>query len=283
MSLPDCVPPIPRASTPNQNLPPEAAKAWLKAGWRDFLDVNLEASLLYGIVVFLLSVVIIGGLIYIGADYVLLPALAGFMVIGPALAVGLYEKSRRIVADEPVSIGVMLYVKAKSPGQILFVGVLLSLLILLWMRAAVLLYALFFGMHGFPGFDQIAGLLFTTPRGWGLLLVGSAFGALFAAFSFAISAFSIPILLNERSDAFSAMGASIVLVWNNLPVMISWGAIVLALFIASLLTGLLGLVVAFPVLGHATWHAYRAIRSKPGEPVLLPAIPSEMPQNPAST
>ena len=94
-----------------------------------------------------------------------------------------------------------------------------------------------------------------------MLLVGGAVGGLFAAFSFAISAFSIPMLLNERVDALTAMGTSMALVWNNCPVMLTWGAIVLGLFLLSLATGLVGLIVVFPVLGHGTWHAYRAIRT----------------------
>src|SRR5215831_6385793 len=79
------------------------------------------------------------------------------------------------------------------------------------------------------------------------------------AFSFAISAFSIPMLLEKRTDALTAMGTSMALVWNNLPVMLTWGVIVLALFLLSLATGLLGLIIVFPVLGHGTWHAYRAV------------------------
>ena len=103
-------------------------------------------------------------------------------------------------------------------------------------------------------------MLLTTPEGWGMLVVGTAAGGLFAAFSFAISTFAIPMLLAERTDAFTAMGTSISLVWNNLAVMIAWGAIVSALFLVSLATGLIGLVIVFPLLGHATWHSYRAIR-----------------------
>ena len=131
----------------------------------------------------------------------------------------------------------------------LFTGVLLCLLMLLWMRAAVIIYALFFGLLPFPGLRHIAAMLFTTPTGWALLIVGTVVGALFAAFSFAISAFSIPMMLEERVDALTAMGTSMALVWNNLPVMLAWGAIVLALFLLSLATGLLGLIVVFPAAG----------------------------------
>ena len=103
-------------------------------------------------------------------------------------------------------------------------------------------------------------MLFTTPTGWSLLLVGGLVGALFAAFSFSISVFAMPMLLAERTDALTAMGLSVALVWNNLPAMLAWGLIVLTLFLASLATGFIGLIIVFPILGHGTWHAYRAIR-----------------------
>ncbi|HEY2875794.1 MAG TPA: hypothetical protein VGJ56_28005, partial [Reyranella sp.] len=83
---------------------------------------------------------------------------------------------------------------------------------------------------------------------------------LFAAFSFAISAFSIPMLLDQSTDAFTAMGSSMALVWTNLRVLLIWAFIVLALFLLSLATCMLGLLVIFPLLGHASWHAYRAVQ-----------------------
>jgi uncharacterized membrane protein len=231
---------------------------WLAAGWRDLLT-KPAPSLIYGFVVFAVSAIIVVGLFAFDLDYILLPAFAGFMVVGPVLAIGLYEKSRRLAAGIPITLGSMLRPHAVSMGQILLTGVLLCLLMLLWMRAAVILYALFFGLLPFPGLAQIAHVLFTTPTGWALLIVGTAVGALFAAFSFAIAAFSIPMLLEKRIDALTAMGTSMALVWNNLPVMLTWGTIVLALFLLSIATGLLGLIIAFPLLGHGTWHAYRAV------------------------
>jgi uncharacterized membrane protein len=127
-------------------------------------------------------------------------------------------------------------------------------------EAAVLIYALFFGLVPFPGTEEILPMLFLTWQGWGLMLVGGAVGALFAAFSFAISVFAMPMLIEEETDAMSALGISMAIVWNNLRVMLAWGAIVLALFIVCIATLGLGLVLVFPVLGHGTWHAYRALR-----------------------
>jgi uncharacterized membrane protein len=242
-----------------RNLPAAAALGWLQAGWRDLL-VQPGLSLAYGLAVFAISLAIVWLLFAIGLDYILFPALAGFMVVGPLVAIGLYDKSRAIANDEPLSLARMIFVKAKSGAQVWFTGAILCLLMLVWMRAAVLIYALFFGLRPFPGLDHVAGMLFTTGTGLAMLLVGSVIGGVFAAFSFAISTFSIPMLLDEDVDAFTAMGTSISLVWSNLPVMIAWGAIVLALFLVSVVTGLVGLIVTFPLLGHATWHAYKAMR-----------------------
>jgi uncharacterized membrane protein len=256
--IPAVVPPLPHGNPFKRHYPPAEAFRWLEAGWRDLVTQPM-LSLIYGFAVFAVSAIIVVGLFAFNLDYVLFPAFAGFMVVGPVLAIGLYEKSRRLAAGTPVTLGNMLLPAAISVGQILFTGVLLCLLMLLWMRAAVILYALFFGLLPFPGQSQIAHVLFTTPTGWALLIVGTVVGALFAAFSFAVSAFSIPMLLEKRVDALTAMGTSMALVWNNLPVMLTWGMIVLVLFLVSLVTGLLGLIVVFPLLGHGTWHAYRAI------------------------
>lgn len=258
-TIPAVVPPLPRKKSYSRNLNPGTAAGWLRAGWQDMWKLP-SISLFYGNAVFVASAVIVGGLFWLNLDYILFPALAGYMVIGPALAVGLYEKSRRLSLGEPVMFGEVLFVKARAGAQILFIGAILCLLMLTWMRAAVIVYALFFGLTPFPGLEHIAAMLFTSPLGWAMLLVGSVVGGLFAAFSFAISVFSIPMLLNEDVDAFTAMGTSTVMVWNNLPVMLTWGAIVLALFLVSLATGLLGLILAFPVVGHATWHAYNGVR-----------------------
>ncbi|WP_336813077.1 DUF2189 domain-containing protein [Bosea sp. MMO-172] len=250
---------LPLSAQRRRNLPAGAALSWLGTGWRD-LWRQPGPSLLYGLAVFAVSAIIVWGLFRLGLDYILFPALAGFMVMGPLLAIGLYQKSRAIELGEPVSLSRMIFVKAASGGQVWYTGAILSLLMLVWMRAAVIIYALFFGLRPFPGLHEVTAMLFGTPVGWAMLLVGTVVGGLFAAFSFAISAFAIPMLLDERVDAFTAMGTSISMVWRNLPVMLAWGAIVLALFLVSVATGLLGLIVVFPLLGHATWHSYRALR-----------------------
>ena len=261
--IPSVSPPLPTNNRWARVLSTRDPLKWLAQGWRDF-TTQPAMSIAYGLLIFLISVAFVGTLIASGRDYILFPAFAGFMVVGPILAVGLYEKSRRIEEKLPVHWTDSFFVKPRSGGQILFTGVLLCLLMMIWMRAAVLIYALFFGLVPFPGLDHIAKMLFTTDTGWAMLAIGTAVGGLFAAFSFAISAFSIPMLVNEPVDALTAMGSSMALVWNNLRVMLIWAVIVLALFLVSLATGMLGLIVIYPLLGHATWHAYRAVEANAG-------------------
>ncbi|WP_417425549.1 DUF2189 domain-containing protein [Hoeflea sp.] len=260
--LPAVEPPLPPAYSFKRDLPAGAAFGWLAAGWRDFRQ-NPFSSIAYGLTVFLVSVLVIWALVAIDLPSFIFPALSGFLVVGPLVAIGLYEKSRRHAAGERVRLTDMVLVRPASGAQILFAGLLLCLLVVLWLRAADLLYALFFGLLPFPGFDHLIAQLLTTPRGWALILTGSAVGGLFAAFAMAISLFSIPMLLSQRTDALTALGTSFALTAQNLRVVLPWGIIVAIGFAVSVLTGLLGLIVIFPLLGHGTWHAFQAMRMDP--------------------
>ncbi|MBJ3783148.1 DUF2189 domain-containing protein [Devosia sediminis] len=257
--LPPYEPAKPRAVNHNRHLPMAAPLAWLSAGWRD-LWTRPVPSLAYGLGVTLVSYAIIYAMFTFGWAQILFPALSGFLVVGPLLATGLYVKSRKLAAGEKVTFGAMLF--PRGGMHLFFVGAVLMTLMLVWVRAAVLLYALFFGWRPFPGFDQVTAMLFTTPEGLWMLLVGTAVGGLFATFSFAIGAFSIPLVLDRHRDAFSAMGLSLSYVTNNTPATLVWAALVVALVLVSLATGLLALIVIFPLLGHATWHAYLAVRDE---------------------
>ncbi|MEO6298212.1 MAG: DUF2189 domain-containing protein [Paracoccaceae bacterium] len=246
-----------------RDLPSTAALGWLAAGGAD-LRSNPAQSLIYGLGVFVLSALVISGLIRADLPWLIFPALSGFLVVGPLLAIGLYEKSRCLHSKSPATLGQMLLVRPRSGGQVAFAGLLLCLLVMLWLRAADLLYALFFGLLPFPGFDHILSQLLTTPRGWALIVTGSTVGGLFAAFAMAISLFSIPMLLERRVDALTALGTSFAMTIQNLRAVLPWCFIVTLGFALSAATGLLGLIVIFPLLGHGTWHAWVALRPAEG-------------------
>lgn len=260
--IPPVAPPLPPAVQWSRGLPMTEALVWLRAGGQDFLKAP-ALSIWYGLLVFGLSWAAIGALFATGEADLLFPALSGFMIVGPVLALGLYEKSRRLeTGDRPTFAG-MLMTHPKAGAQFILAGVVLALLMLLWMRSAALLFALFFGLLPAPGFAQIPGLLLASSSGWILLAVGTLVGGIFAAFGFAISVFSLPILLERRTDVLTAMGTSMALVSHNLPVMLVWGALVLGLTLLAIGTGLLGLIVIFPLLGHGSWHVYRAVAAGP--------------------
>jgi uncharacterized membrane protein len=242
-----------------RHLPPGTAFGWLAAAWRDLI-ASPGPSIAYGVLVFAISALSVWTMVTLRWDYLLFPALAGFMIVGPVLAIGLYEVSWAREEGRKLTLAETMRFRPYSLTQVLFAGLLLCLLLLLWMRAAVLIYALFYGYRNFPGLEHLLPELVGTPLGWGMIVTGSIVGALFAAFAFATSVFSVPMLVKERTDVLTAVGTSISMVWNNLPVMIVWGAIVLVLFAVSVLTAFVGLIVVFPLLGYGTWHAYRSIR-----------------------
>lgn len=257
--LPALRPPQRPAAAFARNLRPGVALKWLAQGFRDCMETPFP-SLAYGGLLFVLSLTTLGLLYLFGLIYLALPAIAGFMIVGPFLALGLYRKSRMLAEGIRPRFVDMVLCRPASGGQMAYAGLLLGLLVLFWLRSADLLYALFFGLSPFPGAGDAFQNVLVSPRGWALILAGSLVGGLFAAFAFAISLFSLPMMMEDRLDALTALGTSFAMTWQNLSVTLAWGVIVAASIALSVWSGLLGLIVVFPVLGHGTWHAYREIR-----------------------
>ncbi|MBR0671600.1 DUF2189 domain-containing protein [Neoroseomonas soli] len=256
--LPALNPPRRRPAAFARHLPAHAAFGWLAAGWADYRAAP-GPSLAYGLFLLSLSLIVLAALRAAGLLYLALPAIAGFLIVGPFLALGLYAKSRARMESRDLSLRGMVLVRPASGAQVAYAGLMLGLLVVFWLRAADLLYALFFGLAPFPGAAEALGNVLTTPLGWALIGVGSAVGGLFASFAFATSLFSIPMLLAGRRDALTAMGMSFAMTVQNLRPVLVWGVIIVAGLALSAATGLLGLVIVFPVLGYGTWHAWCAI------------------------
>lgn len=237
---------------------PDSPWTWLAAGWRDMWRVP-SISLTYGLIFAVVSGALTAMLFRLDMQYMLMPMVAGFMLIGPMLAVGLYETSRRLHNDEPVSLKSALFVVTRSPAQLAFLGALLMLMLLAWIRVAQLLYALFFGLAEFPGFENTVNTVFFTLEGLAMLAVGTIVGGIIATGVFATAAFAVPMLMVRDMDAVSAMIASFKAVRANPWPMIVWGWLIVVMSGVGIVTLYIGLIVTFPLLGHATWHSYRHV------------------------
>lgn len=255
---------------PAAKVPFDEPWMWLAAGWRDLWKAP-SVGLSYGAVFALAALALALGLFSLEAHSVF-PALAGgFLLLAPFLAMGLYDTSRCIADGQPVSLGTAFKAGFAAKGQIAFFGVGLMIVFLVWLELAFILLVLFMGGGGLPPPSQfLPTLLFTLP-GLGLLIVGSLVGGALAAAVFAMSAVAVPMLLVERVDAVTAMRASVQAVAVNPKPMALWAALIAVMIAAGFATMLVGLVVAFPLIGHATWHAYRSIYPDPsaGSPCRL--------------
>jgi uncharacterized membrane protein len=219
-------------------------RGWLRSGYADFQH-NRARAILYGAGVTALAWLMVAALIQLELSWMVLPAVSGMLL--PLLSAGLYLMVN-VMRDQT---------SAHCWAQLSLAGAILIVLQLAWLRAATILFALVFGLKPFPGALASLEVIFGTPAGWLMLTAGSAVGGLFAAFGFAITAFAIPMLVDRRVDAFTAMGRSFSKVAHNLPVTLRWATALTALTALSVLSAGLLFIAIFPILGFSTWHAYR--------------------------
>jgi uncharacterized membrane protein len=191
-----------------RQVPLDRAWTWLGAGWRDFM-AGPANSMTYGIFAVLAGWLAVALLLWADLPYLVLPLTAGFFFLGPFLAVGLYETSRRREAELPVDLEATLMAWRRNPEQILLMGLLLLLFHLAWMRIAQLLFALF-DFQTVPSWDRFSDLAWHSARSLPFLAVGVGAGAVLAAVVFVIGAFSMPYLLDRRTaNLFEAIATSV--------------------------------------------------------------------------
>lgn len=234
---------------------------WLLAGWRDFRRSGI-VSLAYGLVFVVAGLALTLGLYLAGHQYLIAPLSAGFLLVGPALTVGLYAISRDLERGDKATLRGALAAWRANPGPLLGMGLGLVLFLIVWIRLAVLIFAVSFPYQT-PSLQAMLNATLFTSEGNVFLLIGTLVGAVMATIVFAIGVFSLPMLLDRRVDLLEAVTTSVVAVMMNAKVMALWAAIIVVFTAAGLATAYVGLAVTLPLIGHASWHAYRAVIRPP--------------------
>jgi len=230
----------------------------LAKGWDDFTAMPTFAFFLvivYPLIGFVLFSVTFG--------YDMLPMafplIAGFALLGPIAALGLYELSRRRELGLDISLKPLDFLRSPKLGSLLAMSALLFVIFLAWLTTARAIYASIFDNMQPASLLEFADQVLTTSRGWTLIAVGCGVGFFFALAAFMISVVSFPMILDRNVSAATAVSTSIRAVLANPKTMALWGLIVAGALVIGSLACFIGLIIVLPVLGHSTWHLYRAV------------------------
>jgi uncharacterized membrane protein len=234
---------------------------WLAKGWADTKALK-GVSMTYAALFLCVGIYISFGFYYLELPYLILPSLSGFLLVGPAFAVGFYEASRRRQAGEDCSLVDVLFGFKRNTYAILGIGLAQVFLFMVWIRLSFTLFAV-----AFPGvtleLDTIAERALSM-EGVNFALMIATLGFCFACIIFLSGAFSLPLMVDHQTLLIPALLTSAYAVIKNIRVMVLWAFLVVLLMFAGLITGI-GLIVTFPLIGHATWHAYQQVIQKPNE------------------
>ena len=246
----------PRPGGPAIAKPIGASDLWhaLAEGWRDFL-----AHPAYGL--FFASIFVSVGIAtsYLaysrGETAWIIFAAAGFPLLAPFTAVGLYEVSRRREMGDPLRWGAVLgAVRGRGDEQILAMGMILFVAFGFWIIVAHAVFAIFLGETGL-GSNPLA--VFQSTAGLAMLIVGSLIGGIMVFAFYTVTVFSLPMLLDREVDILTAIIASLSAFSSSRLVLTVWAVVVLASLLLAMIPLFLGLLIVIPVFGHATWHLYR--------------------------
>ncbi len=225
---------------------------WLALGWGDLLAAK-GIGLFYGLCFWGMALVL-GEVFRSNPEYVMSIA-SGCLLVGPFLAVGLYEVSRRQERGTAPELLASLSCWRSHVGSMGMLVLVLIVLELLWGRASLVVFAVFFNT-GMPSTTGVIEAIFNMAN-WEFVAVYLVVGGAFASVVFATTVVAIPMILDRDADAISAAITSLRVVFENTAVMVFWGFLITTMIVLALLPWGAGLVIVGPLLGHATWHAYR--------------------------
>ena len=225
---------------------------WLALGWQDYRR-SPGIGMFYGVVFIVMGWAI--QKVFEHAPPYTLALSGGFLLVGPFLCLGIYRVSQRLEQGQKPEISDSVLAWQTRMGQLGIFGFVLLVLEMLWARATLVVFAVTFdGMPDFKG--SLLALL--NPENVSFIVAWGALGAHFATLIFAFTVVSMPMILDRQTDAITAGLTSFRLFLAQTPVMLFWGFLIGAIIFAAMLPWFLGLLVAGPLIGHASWHAYRA-------------------------
>ncbi|MEM9428910.1 MAG: DUF2189 domain-containing protein [Pseudomonadota bacterium] len=245
-------PPIPKIKP----VTPEIIRTALSRGIEDFRAAP-QFGLFFGAIYALGGAFMIWVLAQVGASWMIIPLAIGFPLLGPFVAVGLYEVSRRRQRGEPLEWGPILFViRDQTNRQLGWMSLVILFMFWIWVYQVRLLLALFLGMEAFLDPAAFLAHIVTSSEGIAFLLVGTLIGAVLTCVIFSLTVVSMPLLLDRDIDVVTAMIVSVQTVVANPQAMLSWGVVIAGATLIAMLPAFLGLLIMLPILGHATWHLY---------------------------
>ncbi len=230
---------------------------WLALGWADLRQARW-ISVPYAFVFVVIGYGVTLSLHFADKYYLIWPFVAGFILVAPVFTVGFYEISRQLERGEQISFTTALNAWRRAPGRIFGAGLALTFFLIIWIRTAALLYVINFP-YKMLTLPNLLNQTFFSVDGLTFLAIGTFLGAIFAVFAYLLSAVSLPMMVGERADFLPALLTSIFAVTLNPRAMILWAAIIVVVTAVGLATAFVGLAITLPLIGHATWHAYRSL------------------------
>jgi uncharacterized membrane protein len=238
-------------------IPLRAPILWLAAGWRDFCAIPVTAFV-YGLILAAVSAGIFWWLWSTGSASWFYVMLGGFLLVGPMLGMGLYAASRALAAGRKPGPGEVFWVRDAAHREQLILGLLLVFVYFLWTRMAQVIYALS-TWRILRDRSDFLNFVLLDPAGQAMILTGLATGGAVAFCNYALAVVAAPMLLDRRYTVFMALATSVRAVSRNLLPMLLWAMLIVTLTLSGILLAFLGLAIVFPVIGMASWHAYRAL------------------------
>jgi uncharacterized membrane protein len=230
---------------------------WLALGWADMKRARY-ISVPFALIFAFIGYGVTAGLYFLDYYYLIWPFIAGFILVAPVFTVGFYEISRKLGENQSISFATALGAWRNAPGPVFGAGLALTFFLIIWVRTAALLYVINFPYQMLT-IPNLLNQTFFSLDGLTFLAVGTFIGAIFAVFAFLLSAISLPMMVGERADFLPALLTSVFAVALNSTAMILWAAIIVVVTAVGLATAFIGLAITLPLIGHATWHAYRAL------------------------